>query len=56
MGLIEDVREYPQQFLASIQYQEKEVLIPLNEAFIVEIDKTKKLLILDLPDGLLELY
>jgi 16S rRNA processing protein RimM len=56
LGLIEDVREYPQQFLAAIQYQEKEVLIPLNEAFIVEIDKTKKLIVLDLPDGLLELY
>jgi 16S rRNA processing protein RimM len=56
LGLVEDVREYPQQFLASVQYQEKEVLIPLNEAFIVEIDKAKKLIILDLPDGLLELY
>jgi 16S rRNA processing protein RimM len=56
LGEILEVREYPQQFLATILYQEKEVLIPLNEAFIVEINKADKQLILDLPDGLLELY
>jgi 16S rRNA processing protein RimM len=55
LGEILEVREYPQQFLATILFQEKEVLIPLNEAFIIEIEKDKKLINLDLPDGLLEL-
>ena len=56
LGEIIEVREYPQQFLATINYKEKEVLIPLNEAFILEIDMDKKVVKLNLPEGLLELY
>ena len=56
LGEIIEVKEYPQQFLATITYHEKEVLIPLNEAFILEIDMVKKLISFDLPEGLLELY
>ncbi len=56
IGEILEVQEFPQQFLATIHYQEKDILIPLNEAFILEMDMKKKLIKLDLPDGLLELY
>ncbi|MBK0383385.1 16S rRNA processing protein RimM [Pedobacter sp. SD-b] len=56
LGEIIEVKEYPQQFLASVFYQQKEVLIPLNEAFIKDIDKISKTIILDLPQGLLDLY
>jgi 16S rRNA processing protein RimM len=56
LGEIIEVKEFPQQFLATINFQEKEVLIPLNEAFILDMDMKKKLIKLDLPDGLLELY
>lgn len=55
LGEILDVQEYPQQFIATLKYQEKEVLIPLNEAFIAEIDMDKKAVHFDLPEGLLEL-
>lgn len=55
LGNILDVQEYPQQFIATIKYQEKDVLIPLNEAFIAEIDMTKKTVHFNLPEGLLEL-
>ncbi|HTN20403.1 MAG TPA: ribosome maturation factor RimM [Pelobium sp.] len=55
LGEILDVQEYPQQFIATIKYQEKEVLIPLNEAFIAEIDMDKKSVHFDLPEGLLDL-
>lgn len=56
LGEILEVREYPQQYLATINYKETEVLIPLNDAFILEIDMDKKLVKFDLPEGLLELY
>lgn len=56
MGEILEVKEYPQQFLATVNYKETEVLIPLNEAFILEIDMDKKVVKFDLPEGLLELY
>lgn len=55
LGEIIEVKEYPQQFLATINYQEREVLIPLNEAFITEIDIENKQIKFDLPEGLLEL-
>lgn len=55
LGEILEVREYPQQFLATVEYQENEVLIPLNEAFIIEIDIDNKKISFDLPDGLLDL-
>ncbi len=56
LGKILDVQEYPQQFIATVNYQEKEILIPLNEAFIQEINMDKKFIHFDLPEGLLDLY
>lgn len=56
LGKILDVQEYPQQFIATVNYQDKEILIPLNEAFIQEIDMDKQRIQLDLPEGLLDLY
>ena len=56
LGEILEVNEYPQQFVATVLYQEKEVLFPLNEDMIVEIDEEEKTLLVDLPEGLLDLY
>ncbi|MEO5911188.1 MAG: ribosome maturation factor RimM [Pelobium sp.] len=56
LGEILEVREYPQQFLATINYKGNEVLVPLNEAFILEIDIPNKKISFELPEGLLELY
>lgn len=56
LGEILEVNEYPQQFVATVLYQEKEVLFPLNEDMIVEIDEEEKTLLVNLPEGLLDLY
>jgi 16S rRNA processing protein RimM len=56
LGEIIDVNEYPQQFVATVLYKEKEILFPLNEDFIVEIDDEGHILTLDLPEGLLDIY
>lgn len=56
LGEIVEVNEYPQQFVATMIYQEKEILFPLNEDIIVEIDDEEKILTVDLPEGLLDLY
>lgn len=55
LGMIEDVFALPQQYLAQVMMAGKEVLIPLNEATIVKTDRTKKVLTLKLPDGLLDI-
>ncbi|HWW38345.1 ribosome maturation factor RimM [Pedobacter sp.] len=56
LGEIIEVNEYPQQFVATISYQNKEVLFPLNEDMILEIDEERQTLLIDLPEGLLDIY
>ncbi len=56
LGEIIEVNEYPQQFVATVNYQNKEILFPLNDDFIVEIDDEENILTLDLPEGLLDIY
>lgn len=56
LGEILQVNEFPQQYIATILYQSKEVLFPLNDDFIIEIDREAKSLIIELPEGLLEVY
>ncbi|MEM8524079.1 MAG: ribosome maturation factor RimM [Bacteroidota bacterium] len=56
IGVIEDIIEMPQQEMAVLNYKENEVLIPLNEDFISEILEEEKILKVELPNGLLELY
>ena len=56
LGEITDVQEYPQQILASVIYQNKEVLFPLNGAIIKGIDIEGNEIYVDLPEGLLDIY
>ena len=55
VGPIKRVEEFPQQEMAIVLYQEKEVMIPLNEHFIIEIDEAGKVVKVDLPEGLLDI-
>ena len=55
VGAIEEIVELPQQMMALVQYQGKELLIPLNESLIKELDPAQKKLYMVLPEGLLEL-
>ncbi|TCK82987.1 ribosome maturation factor RimM [Albibacterium bauzanense] len=56
LGVILEINEYPQQFVATVSYQSQEVLFPLSDDFIEEIDEEKKELHINLPDGLLDVY
>jgi 16S rRNA processing protein RimM len=53
---IVEVIEQPHQVLAKMIYLSKEMLIPINEAFIISIDNKNKKVILNLPEGLLDIY
>ena len=55
IGKIEEILEYPQQEMALVKYNKKEILIPMNEQLIEEVWKDEKRLIMNLPEGLLEL-
>ena len=56
LGEIIEVNEYPQQFVATVSYRGREILFPLNEDMIVEIDEEEATLLVDLPEGLLDIY
>jgi len=56
LGVILEINEYPQQFVATVSYKSQEVLFPLSDDFIEEIDEEKRELHINLPDGLLDVY
>ena len=49
------VEEYPQQLMAVVQLGDKEILIPLSDQLITSIDKVDKVLMMNIPEGLLDL-
>lgn len=55
LGEIQAVEAYPQQEIAIVSYQNKEVLIPLNEFIILDIDENSQEVRVSLPEGLLEI-
>ena len=56
LGKITSIAEYPQQLMAHLLYKNCEVLFPLNEAIIKGIDVVKEMVLVDLPEGLLDIY
>ncbi|MBN1650900.1 MAG: 16S rRNA processing protein RimM [Bacteroidales bacterium] len=56
IGKINQILEYPNQALFQTFYKEKEILIPINDLFIKKVDRTKKEILLDLPEGLIDVY
>lgn len=56
LGPILEVIEQPHQMLCRLEINDKEVLIPLHEGTLQKINHKKRLVIVELPDGLLEIY
>ena len=56
VGSIVSVNDRTAQALFEIINQGKEILIPIIDEFIVSIDRESKILTVQTPDGLLDLY
>ncbi len=56
LGTVGQVYEAGHQDLIGMNYQDKEVLIPINDDIIKKVDRQQKSLLVSLPDGLLALY
>jgi 16S rRNA processing protein RimM len=56
LGPILEVIEQPHQVLCRLEIDGKEVLIPINEQTLEKIEHKTQTLLLNLPDGLLEVY
>ncbi len=55
IGAILEILEFPQQEMARLEIDQKEVLIPLHEDFIQSINEEHKQVTMSLPEGLLDL-
>lgn len=56
VGVITGVNDSTAQPLFEIDHEGKEVLIPVNDQFIVKVDRNTKTLHLNTPEGLIDLY
>ena len=56
VGIVTGVNETTAQALFEIDRDGKQILIPINDAFIKNFDREKKSILLDVPIGLIEIY
>ena len=56
LGKVNTVYSMQVQDLVSMEYQSKEVLIPMSDQIVLLADKEAKILHVDLPEGLIDVY
>ena len=53
LGPVTGILSHPAQILAEIQVNGEDVLIPIVDDLVIDIDKKKKRIIFDVPEGLI---
>ncbi len=56
IGTIKEILDLPGQPVARVDYNRQELLMPLTDPFILEVNRENRLFRVDLPEGLVELY
>ncbi|HON21023.1 MAG TPA: ribosome maturation factor RimM [Bacteroidales bacterium] len=56
IGICEDILEYPHQAIFQIKHPKGTILVPIVDQYIIKVDKTNKIIELDTPTGLIEIY
>jgi 16S rRNA processing protein RimM len=56
IGIMKSVMDLPRQSLLQIQQGNKEILIPLTDEILLNVDRIKKELLIDAPEGLIDIY
>ena len=56
IGIIEDILEMPHQSLFQSRHGEKEILVPVVDDIIRKVDRKKKQVMIEAPEGLIEIY
>ena len=55
IGSITGMMDIPENFLLTVSFNNQEILVPFNEHVLIDIDKKKKRVVLNIPPGLKEL-
>ena len=56
VGKITEILFYPNNPVLQVKQDQKEIIVPLHEDLIIAIDSQKKMVKINLPEGLLDLY
>jgi len=56
VGIVKSINDSTAQALFEIDRDGVEILIPMNDAFIKNVDKKKKVITVETPEGLIDLY
>jgi len=56
VGEVEEILDYPAQAVMQVFHKGKEVLIPVNDAVILKLDRKNKTIFIKAPEGLIDLY
>lgn len=56
VGVVKSINDSTAQALFEIDRDGIEILIPMNDAFIKNVDKKKRVITVETPEGLIELY
>lgn len=56
VGTIKAVNDSTAQALFEVDHNGKEILIPMNDEFILEVNRSTKTILVETPEGLIDLY
>lgn len=56
IGKVDEILEFPDNPVFKIINNNKEILIPVNDKFIKKVDKEKKIIEIEAPKGLIDVY
>jgi 16S rRNA processing protein RimM len=56
IGVIGDIMELPRQALFRILNGEKEILVPVVDEIILSVDRKRRVLMIEAPEGLIDIY
>lgn len=56
VGTIVSINDSTAQALFEVENNGKEILIPMNDEFIIKVDRKTKTILVNTPDGLIDLY
>jgi len=56
IGIIKEIFQPSHQFLASIDHEGEEILVPITDEIVATVDINEKKVDFNLPDGFLEIY
>ncbi len=56
IGIITSILDLPQQSLMQIRHGSREILIPIVDKVLLKVDRSKKELHIQAPEGLIEIY